>query len=125
MTNTAMTDPEVLEYRYPVRLDTFRLRAGSGGAGRWRGGDGVVRELTFLEPVALSVVSQHRKVAPYGVAGGSDGRPGRQWVERVGGRREQLEPIDGRELEAGDRLVLETPGGGGWGDRPAAREKAS
>lgn len=115
MTNTAITDPEVLEHRYPVRLDAFRLRRGSGGEGRWRGGEGVVRELTFLAPVSLSVLSQHRLVPPYGGDGGSEGACGGQRVIRADGRVEDLGPIDARELEAGDRLVLETPGGGGWG----------
>jgi 5-oxoprolinase (ATP-hydrolysing) len=123
MTNTAITDPEVLEHRYPVRLDAFRLRRDSGGAGRWPGGDGIVRELTFLEPVALSVLSQHRTVAPYGGDGGGEGGRGRQRVVRAGGGVEELESIDARELEAGDRLVLETPGGGGWG--PTAAEGPS
>ncbi len=116
MTNTRITDPEVLERRYPVRLERFAVRRGSGGAGRFRGGDGVVRELAFLAPVALSILSQHRVERPYGMAGGSPGAPGRQRVIRAaGGARLELAPVDGCELEPGDRLVLETPGGGGWG----------
>lgn len=116
MTNTAITDPELLEHRYPVRLERFEIRAGSGGGGRFRGGDGVIRELHFLAPVALSVLSQHRKEAPYGLAGGETGRVGRQWIVRADGAEEPLAGIDDRELEAGDRLVIETPGGGGWGE---------
>jgi 5-oxoprolinase (ATP-hydrolysing) len=115
MTNTRITDPEVLERRYPVRLERFAVRRGSGGAGRWRGGDGVVRELTFLAPVSLSVLTQHRREGPAGAAGGEAGAPGRQRVVRAGGEVEELGAVDGRELAAGDRLVLETPGGGGWG----------
>ncbi len=116
MTNTRITDPEVLERRYPVRLERFAVRRGSGGAGRFRGGDGVVRELRFLAPVSLSVLSQHRVERPYGMAGGEPGARGRQRVIRAGGDEElELAPVDGCELEPGDRLVLETPGGGGWG----------
>ncbi|MBV8201454.1 MAG: hydantoinase B/oxoprolinase family protein [Acidobacteria bacterium] len=123
MTNTRITDPEVLEHRYPVRLERFALRAGSGGSGRHRGGDGVVRELTFLAPMSLSLLTQHRVEAPYGAAGGEPGRPGRQRLVRAGGQELELPPIAGCEVEAGDRLVLETPGGGGWGpaEPPATR----
>jgi 5-oxoprolinase (ATP-hydrolysing) len=115
MTNTRITDPEVLERRYPVRLERFAVRRGSGGAGRWRGGDGVVRELSFLAPVSLSVLGQHRREGPAGAAGGGPGAPGRQRVLRANGEVEELGAVDARELAAGDRLLLETPGGGGWG----------
>jgi 5-oxoprolinase (ATP-hydrolysing) len=116
MTNTRITDPELLEHRYPVRLERFAVRRGSGGAGHRRGGDGVVRELTFLEPMSLSLLTQHRVEAPYGVAGGGPGQPGRQRLVRSGsGEVEELAPIAGCEVAPGDRLVLETPGGGGWG----------
>jgi 5-oxoprolinase (ATP-hydrolysing) len=120
MTNTRITDAEVLERRYPVRVERFAIRRGSGGAGRWNGGDGIVREVTFLEPMSLSILSQHRVVRPYGVAGGEPGQPGRQWITRAGGGRLDLGPVDGCEVGAGDRLTVETPGGGGWGD-PAER----
>jgi 5-oxoprolinase (ATP-hydrolysing) len=123
MTNTRITDPELLEHRYPVRLQRFAVRRGSGGRGRWRGGDGAVRELTFLAPVSLSILSQHRREGPYGMAGGEPGAVGRQRVVRAGGGVEELGAIDGCEVAAGDRLVLETPGGGGWG-RPEERETA-
>lgn len=116
MTNTRITDPEVLEARYPVRLLRFAVRTGSGGAGRERGGDGVVRELRFLEPVALSILSQHRREAPFGVEGGAPGARGRQRLLCADGRIVELRGIDQAEVEAGDRLVLETPGGGGWGE---------
>jgi 5-oxoprolinase (ATP-hydrolysing) len=115
MTNTRITDPEVVEHRYPVRVDRFAMRAGSGGAGRWRGGDGAVRELTFLQPMSLSVLTQHRAEGPYGMAGGLGGAPGRQRVVRAAGGEIELKSVDGMEVEAGDRLVLETPGGGGFG----------
>ncbi len=122
MTNTRITDPEVIEQRYPVRVERFQVRRGSGGAGRHRGGDGVVRELTFLEPMALSLLSQHRHTGPYGLAGGGAGSPGRQHLVRADGTVEAIGPVDGRDVAAGDRLVLETPGGGGWG--PPADEEA-
>jgi 5-oxoprolinase (ATP-hydrolysing) len=115
MTNTRITDPEVVEHRYPVRVERFAVRAGSGGAGRWRGGDGAMRELTFLQPMSLSVLTQHRAEGPYGMAGGLPGAPGRQRVVRAGGGEMELKSVDGMEVEAGDRLVLETPGGGGFG----------
>ncbi len=116
MTNTRATDPEVLEHRYPVRLERFAIRRGSGGAGRWPGGDGVVRELVFLEPVRVSLLSQHRIEVPYGVAGGGPGQPGRQRLVRTDGLVLELGGSDGCDAEAGDRLILETPGGGGWGE---------
>jgi 5-oxoprolinase (ATP-hydrolysing) len=116
MTNTRMTDPEILELRYPVRLEEFSIRRGSGGAGRWRGGDGARRRIRFLRPMQAVVVASRRNVAPHGLQGGADGAPGRQWVERADG---SVTPIAGNtgsaDLAAGDALVLETPGGGGWG----------
>ncbi len=115
MTNTAITDPEILEHRYPVRLQRFGVRRGSGGAGRRPGGDGAVRELLFLSPLSLSVLTQHRIEAPYGAAGGEPGARGAQEVIRSSGRRVALDSIDGIEVEAGDRLILRTPGGGGFG----------
>jgi len=115
MTNTRITDPEVVEHRYPVRLERFAIRRGSGGGGRFRGGDGVVREITFLEPVELSILSQHRTVAPFGLDGGDPGATGRQRVVRASGAEESLGSIDGTRVYPGDRLILETPGGGGHG----------
>jgi 5-oxoprolinase (ATP-hydrolysing) len=115
MTNTRITDPEVLEHRYPVRVERFAVRRGSGGAGRRRGGDGAIRELRFRERVSLSILSQHRKEGPYGLEGGAPGRPGAQRLLRASGEVIELEAIDGCELEPGDRLVVETPGGGGYG----------
>lgn len=116
MTNTRITDPELLEHRYPVRVERFAVRPGSGGRGRHPGGDGVVRELTFLEPMSLSLLTQHRVERPYGLAGGEPGQPGRQRVIRAGGAVEELASVAGCEVAAGDRLILETPGGGGWGE---------
>ncbi len=115
MTNTRITDPELIEHRYPVRVDRFAVRRGSGGAGRRRGGDGAVREFTFLAPMELSVLSQHRTVVPYGLDGGAPGRPGAQRVIRAGGAVLELGPIDGCPVESGDRFIIETPGGGGCG----------
>jgi 5-oxoprolinase (ATP-hydrolysing) len=115
MTNTRITDPEVMEHRYPVRLRRFAIRVGSGGAGRWRGGDGLVREIEFLAPLELSILSQHRVSAPYGMAGGGEGAVGQQVLISANGDRHELHGIDGCEVAAGDRLILETPGGGGYG----------
>ena len=114
MTNTRMTDPEVLELRYPVWLDTFAIRRGSGGAGRRRGGDGAVRRIRFLQPMTAVVVASRRTVAPFGLHGGAPGAAGRQWVERAGGT-ETLSGSSRAELLPGDTLVIETPGGGGYG----------
>jgi 5-oxoprolinase (ATP-hydrolysing) len=117
MTNTRITDPELLESRYPVRLECFARREGSGGEGRHRGGDGLIREITFLEPASLSLLTQHRVERPYGMDGGEPGQCGRQTVIRADGAREELNGVDRAEMGAGDRLKLETPGGGGWGER--------
>jgi 5-oxoprolinase (ATP-hydrolysing) len=114
MTNTAITDVEVLERRYPVRLRRFEVRRGSGGGGRFRGGDGLVREFEFLDRLTVSLLTQHRVEAPYGMDGGESGACGRQvWVGREGER--ELPSVVTFEVEAGDRVVMETPGGGGWG----------
>jgi len=115
MTNTRMTDPEVLELRYPVRLERFAIRRDSGGGGKWHGGDGAIRRVRFLEPMTAVIVSSRRNVAPFGLEGGDDGAVGRQWVERVGGTHEVLTGTDSAELQPGDVFVIETPGGGGYG----------
>ncbi len=115
MTNTRMTDPEILELRYPVVLEEFGIRRGSGGAGRHRGGDGAVRRLLFRAPMTAVVVASRREVAPFGVAGGQAGALGRQWVDRADGRRDWLGGTDSAELAPGDRFTIETPGGGGFG----------
>jgi 5-oxoprolinase (ATP-hydrolysing) len=121
MTNTRMTDPEILELRYPVRLEQFAVRRGSGGAGSWRGGDGAIRRIRFLEPMTAVIVSSRRNVAPFGLQGGDDGTVGRQWVERAGGTHEVLTGTDSAELEPGDVFVIETPGGGGYGQPSQAQ----
>jgi len=115
MTNSRMTDPEVLEWRFPVRVEEFSIRHGTGGAGRWHGGDGVRRRLRFLEPVTVSILSDRRTVAPPGLAGGSPGACGANRIEREDGRVEELAACDSRQLLAGDAIVIETPGGGGFG----------
>ena len=115
MTNSRLTDPEVLEWRFPVRLESFEIRQGSGGAGRWPGGDGGRRRLRFLTPMTVSTLSSHRRVPPYGMAGGGPGQLGHQWVERADGRVTGLTGCDYAELGPGDVFVLETPGGGGYG----------
>lgn len=117
MTNTAITDPEILELRYPVRLRQFSIRRGSGGTGKWCGGNGVVREFEFLAPLTLSLLTQHRTSGPYGMHGGAEGAPGRQTLLRPGQATEQLPPSISMPVVPGDRLRLETPGGGGWGQR--------
>ncbi len=119
MTNTRITDPEVLERRYPVRLHRFCLRRGSGGAGENRGGEGILRELEFLEQVEVSILSQRRLKGPYGQAGGEAGRPGRNLLSRQGEAGwEELPAVATFSTKAGDRLRIETPGGGGWGKPP-------
>jgi 5-oxoprolinase (ATP-hydrolysing) len=115
MTNTRMTDPEVLELRYPVRLEHFGIRRGSGGAGKWHGGNGAIRRMRFLEPMTVVIVSSRRNVAPFGLEGGGDGAAGRQWVERADGSVETLTGTDSAELRPGDSVTIETPGGGGYG----------
>jgi 5-oxoprolinase (ATP-hydrolysing) len=115
MTNSRLTDPEVLESRFPVRVESYAIRHGSGGAGRWRGGDGGIRRLVFDEPMTLSVLSGHRRVAPYGMDGGEPGALGHTWVERVDGSRTVLGSADTTDVGVGDVLVVTTPGGGGFG----------
>jgi 5-oxoprolinase (ATP-hydrolysing) len=115
MTNTRMTDPEVLELRYPVRLERFAIRRASGGDGRWRGGDGAIRRIRFLETMTAVIVASRRNVAPFGLEGGEAGAVGRQWIERADGTHEVLTGTDSAELNPGDVFVIETPGGGGYG----------
>ena len=115
MTNSRLTDPEVLEWRYPVRLERYAIRRGSGGAGRWRGGDGGHREIRFGEPMTVTTLTGHRRVAPYGMAGGSPGALGRHWIERADGTIVPMAGCDSVAVGTGDLFVLETPGGGGYG----------
>ncbi|HEX9868624.1 MAG TPA: hydantoinase B/oxoprolinase family protein, partial [Candidatus Tectomicrobia bacterium] len=115
MTNTRLTDPEVLEWRFPVLLERFEIRAGSGGRGNWRGGDGAIRRVRFLEAMTAAILSGHRRIPPYGMAGGEPAQVGRNWVERVDGSTLTLGGADKAELVPGDVFVIETPGGGGYG----------
>lgn len=115
MTNSRLTDPEVLETRFPVLLEEFSIRRGSGGAGANRGGDGAVRRVRFLEPLTAAILSNHRRTAPFGAAGGEDGAVGVNRIERANGARETLGSTAEVEMAAGDVIVIETPGGGGYG----------
>jgi 5-oxoprolinase (ATP-hydrolysing) len=117
MTNSRLTDPEIMETRLPVRLDQFAIRRGSGGTGAHRGGDGVVRAVTFLESMRANILADRRRVPPRGIAGGSDAQAGRNWVERVDGTVEMLSATASADMAPGDRFVIETPGGGGFGRR--------
>jgi 5-oxoprolinase (ATP-hydrolysing) len=115
MTNSRLTDPEVLETRLPVRLDRFAIRRGSGGEGAHVGGDGVIREVAFLEEMRANILADRRRVPPRGIMGGGDAKAGRNWVERSDGSREMLTATDSAEVGPGDRFIIETPGGGGFG----------
>jgi 5-oxoprolinase (ATP-hydrolysing) len=114
MTNSRLTDPEILEFRFPVRLESYAIRAGSGGAGRWHGGNGGTRDVRFLEPMTAAILSNNRIHAPFGMHGGAPGARGRNLVIRADGRVEELGHIGKVEMAAGDRFVIETPGGGGY-----------
>ncbi|MCB2056242.1 MAG: hydantoinase B/oxoprolinase family protein, partial [Geminicoccaceae bacterium] len=115
MTNSRLTDPEVLEWRYPVLLEEHRIRRGSGGRGRFDGGDGTLRKIRFLEPMHAAILSNHRKVPPFGLDGGEPGQCGDQWVVRRDTGIERLEGCDETDLEAGETVVIQTPTGGGYG----------
>jgi 5-oxoprolinase (ATP-hydrolysing) len=115
MTNSRLTDPEVLEWRFPVRLESFSIRRGSGGSGRHRGGDGAERRIRFLEAMTAVMLANHRRIPPFGVAGGLPGAVGRNWVERVDGSREEFGATCKVAMLAGDVFVIQTPGGGGYG----------
>ncbi|MFB7372836.1 hydantoinase B/oxoprolinase family protein [Streptomyces sp. NPDC056222] len=115
MTNSRLTDPEILEWRHPVRVDSFAVRRDSGGTGRWHGGNGVERRVRFLEPMTVTLLTGHRRVPPYGMAGGEPGALGENLVERADGTVERLGGVDATEVGPDDVLVLRTPGGGGYG----------
>ena len=115
MTNTRATDPEILEWRFPVVLESFSIRDGSGGDGANRGGNGIVRKVLFQAPMTAAIVSSHRRVPPFGAAGGRPGKTGRNYVERADGTVDELTGTDMTQMNAGDRFVIETPGGGGYG----------
>jgi 5-oxoprolinase (ATP-hydrolysing) len=116
MTNSRLTDPEVLEWRYPVRLDSYAIREGSGGQGRWKGGNGGIRKVRFLEPMTASILSNNRIVPPFGAAGGQPGACGSNYVLRADGTREELGFVASTQVGIGDVFVIETPGGGGYGE---------
>jgi 5-oxoprolinase (ATP-hydrolysing) len=115
MTNTAITDVEIIERRYPVRITAFKLRHGSGGVGRHRGGEGLIRSWHFLAPLTVSLLTEHRTTGPQGLNGGTDGAPGRQWLTRADGHVEMLPATTAVLVQPGDTLTMETPGGGAWG----------
>ncbi|MGW0205705.1 hydantoinase B/oxoprolinase family protein [Streptomyces sp. NPDC003233] len=115
MTNSRLTDPEILEWRYPVRVEEFRIREGSGGDGRRHGGCGVERRIRFAEPMTVAVVSGHRRIPPYGMAGGEPGALGENLIERADGSTHRLRGCDTADVASGDLLLIRTPGGGGYG----------
>jgi 5-oxoprolinase (ATP-hydrolysing) len=116
MTNTRMTDPEILEKRFPVRLEDFAICAGTGGSGHWHGGNGLIRRLRFLEPVTVTTLTNHRRIPPFGVDGGAPGAIGRNWAELPDGTVREMEGNDEIDLPAGAVFGMQTPGGGGWGE---------
>ncbi|MDG2294138.1 MAG: hydantoinase B/oxoprolinase family protein, partial [Paracoccaceae bacterium] len=114
MTNTRMTDPEVLESLFPVRVDEFSIRHGSGGQGAYSGGDGITRKLAFLEPMTVTVLSSHRVTEPTGSMGGGAGKCGENMIARQDGALEKLQGNDAAQMSAGDVFIMHTPGGGGY-----------
>ena len=125
MTNSRLTDPEVLEFRFPVRLESYEIRKGSGGEGRWHGGDGGVRRIRFLEPMTAGILSNGRVHGAFGMAGGGAGQVGENRVTRADGRVEMLAHIGQAEMQVGDVFEIHTPGGGGFGSRPTNPDSSS
>ena len=119
MTNTRLTDPEILEFRYPVVLEDFHIRKGSGGKGKWNAGDGIVRTIRFLEKMEYTILSGHRRIQPFGMAGGEDGQIGENWVRRKDGRMDRLKGADATVVDAGEAIIIQTPTAGGYG-KPGA-----
>ncbi|MEM8780741.1 MAG: hydantoinase B/oxoprolinase family protein [Cyanobacteria bacterium P01_G01_bin.49] len=115
MTNSRLTDPEVLEFRYPVLVEQFKIRENSGGNGQYVGGNGVIREIKFLEPMTANILSGHRVISPFGLAGGKPGKVGQNWVKRSDGTEEILNSTATVEMETDDTFIIKTPGGGGFG----------
>jgi 5-oxoprolinase (ATP-hydrolysing) len=115
MTNTRLTDPEVLEFRYPVVLEDFRIRTDSGGKGKWKAGNGIRRTIRFLEQMECTILSGHRRVPPFGLAGGEPGQIGENWVRRKDGRMERLQGCDATIIDAGEAIIIQTPTAGGYG----------
>jgi 5-oxoprolinase (ATP-hydrolysing) len=116
MTNSRLTDPEILELRYPVFVELFCIRQASGGDGKWKGGDGVIRKIRFREPMTVSILANSRKIAPFGLQGGRAGQPGKTVIERIGRQIKELESCATKELRGGEAIIIETPGGGGFGN---------
>ena len=116
MTNSRLTDPEVLELRFPVLIDAFRIRSGSGGCGRWPGGDGVIRQIRFREPMTVAILANNRLIAPFGLEGGGSGKVGKTYIVRANGGIENFGSCGQGEVQTGDAIVVETPGGGGFGE---------
>ena len=125
MTNSRLTDPEVLEWRYPVLLESYRIRPGSDGAGRWHGGRGGVRRLRFLQPMTVTTLTGHRRVPAFGMAGGQPGALGRHWIEHPDGTTTPMRGCDSVAVQPGDVFVIETPGGGGYGPPSSSRSTAT
>jgi 5-oxoprolinase (ATP-hydrolysing) len=125
MTNSRLTDPEILEWRYPVRLESYEIKPDSGGHGEWHGGNGGVRKIRFLEKMTASILSNNRIVPPFGAAGGEPGQCGKNYVLRSDGSREELSFVSSTEVGAGDVFVIETPGGGGYGKPVESKPKAA
>jgi len=115
MTNTRLTDPEILEFRYPVLLEDFHIRKGSGGKGKWNAGDGIIRTMRFLEKMEYTILSGHRRIRPFGMAGGEDGQIGENWVRRNDGSMDRLKGADATVVDAGEAIVIQTPTAGGYG----------
>jgi 5-oxoprolinase (ATP-hydrolysing) len=115
MTNTRLTDPEILEFRYPVVLEDFHIRKGSGGKGKWNAGDGIRRTIRFLEKMDCTLLTGHRIVPPFGLAGGENGQPGQNSVRRNDGRIEKLKGCDATTIDAGEAIIIQTPTAGGYG----------
>jgi N-methylhydantoinase B len=115
MTNSRLTDPEVLEFRYPVLVDSFSIRQNSGGSGKYQGGNGIIRKIRFLEAMTANILSSHRVIPPFGLAGGEPGKVGKNSVQRQNGTVEVLESTATVEMNPGDIFIIETPGGGGYG----------
>jgi len=115
MTNTRLTDPEILEFRYPVVLEDFHIRKGSGGKGQWNAGDGIRRTMRFLEKMEYTILSGHRRIKPFGMAGGDDGQIGENWVRRHDGTMQRLKGADATVVNAGEAIIIQTPTAGGYG----------
>jgi N-methylhydantoinase B len=115
MTNSRLTDPEVLEFRYPVSVESFEIRPDSGGKGQYRGGDGIIRKIRFLEPMTANILSEHRVIPTFGLAGGEPGTVGKNTVQRADGTLETLGSTATVAMKPGDIFIIETPGGGGYG----------